>query len=117
VIVRHILALHTAGELKPKLAKWRHKLLVERLDQLRSADCRPALLPAGRSEIEATETPRQKDANARRNRILQGGKKDALAAIAEADLSELRACQAIGLKGDWRRAALAKRIGELSIDN
>ena len=66
----------------------------------------------GQAEAESSETDEQK-ANDLRNTIVRGGKVDALVAISEADLALLCACDAIGLKGDWRRAAVRKRIDEL----
>ncbi|HUW44614.1 MAG TPA: hypothetical protein VMW50_02350, partial [Dehalococcoidia bacterium] len=60
-----------------------------------------------------SEPDRQR--NAMRNRIVQGRRAEAMEAIAECDRAdELTACQTIGLKGDWRRAAVARRIKELS---
>ena len=70
---------------------------------------------AGSGDDAGGETDGQKAANHLRNRIVQGRKADALAAIAECeDRDALLACQALGLRGDWRRAAVSKRIDELA---
>jgi len=55
--------------------------------------------------------------NGLQNRIIQGRKADALAAINGCgDRGLLIACETIGLKGDWRRAAVARRIEDLRLD-
>lgn len=50
------------------------------------------------------------------DRILTGKKAAAMAEIAAADLATLESIDAGKLKGDWRRAAVAKRIEQLRAD-
>ncbi len=105
-----------------KLPKWRVKAIMDTLgveETLQAAhDADKAhgekigdLIPPGICPNPNCES------NGLRNRILQGRKADALAAIAEAGLVELQACDAIGPKGDWRRAAIGKRIALLKKQN
>ena len=63
---------------------------------------------------DKAETPADVRRNAARNAILQGNKRQATAAInACTDVAELQAIQALDVKGDWRRAAIGKRIADL----
>jgi len=71
--------------------------------------------PIGSQPLYADQTPQQKAANTLRNRIIQGRRADALAAIGQTPLAELEACEFLGLTGDWRGAAVAKRIEDLRI--
>lgn len=49
--------------------------------------------------------------------IVGGPKAEALEAIARADLDTLEAAQVRGLRGDWRRAEVAKRIATLKAEH
>ena len=79
-----------------------------------AAETPPAEKGASAGKLPKGQTPADVRANAARNAILQGNKRQAVAAIhACSDAAELLSIQAVGLKGDWRRAAVAKRIAEL----
>ena len=70
--------------------------------------------PAAASTAESAE---QQADNGLQNHLVQGRKADALAAIAACDDAVLlTAYQALMLKGDWRRAAVARRIEDLRLD-
>ena len=91
--------------------------LLERLGPAESAP--PADVGGYASAQDGTrhkpESEPDRRRNDLRNRIVQGRRAEALEAIAECDSAdELAGCQTIGLKGDWRRAAVARRIKELN---
>jgi hypothetical protein len=74
-------------------------------------------VPSRGVQFAANQTTDDIEANRVRNLIVQGRKAEALAAIAGCtDRTLLAGCQAAGLKGDWRRAAVAGRCGALDLD-
>jgi len=67
------------------------------------------------SPVGGKDSPADVRANAVRNAIVQGNKRQALAAIdACTSAADLEACEAAGLKGDWRRAAVKRKIDKLA---